>query len=534
MALSAYDLDLSCVEDQDREDIDRYLEYIYGPDYYDRYVFDDYFFNTLSISDGCSGDDSELISTNIMYLNEDCLRHLLSFLPFDSLIKLRRVCNRFMVAVEEFLVSKRRLKLVNKIGNNNLINIMTSKTKEADLSPIICTCPEETLVLMNKLCPRLESLDVIYVFMHNNLVDSLVQSFYKLTELCLAHPLSLTQDNIQLIVDYFGPQLKNLTLSDADLREESLETIVIGCPNLELLDVSGNPDITGECFRNLNSDLLTLRLSQCDSVRELGLESIVESKSAHSLLELIISGIISDYMIAIICKNMPQLKSFECVYGCTRELDSNEDRLSVIGNLTQLERLSLQEIDAYFGSLDDSSLINIISSCGQLKYLEMHIGSGERLLITDKYLSQLHAYCPLIQTLKLYNFEAVSDKSLNSFAKLSDLRELELINLYSITDEGVAIITDRCAQLTTLSVYFDGMSNAITNLSLTACLQMCRRRPKQLIEVNFFETSISVPHNVISPSNMRLRVSWYRPTPEGRRYTEIKLPEDKPITNYNY
>lgn len=532
-----YDPKLSEEENQDL-----YFEYIIerrNPDFYDRYVFnnydidyDDNFDRRLANLSLCESYDDLWSGTHITDLNSDCLRHLLSFLPFDSLIKLRRVCTQFKAAVDHFLSFKRRLKIVNQIGNQNMIVIMTSKTKEADLSPIICNHPQPMLVLVDKVCPRLQSLDLIYLFMHNRVVDSLVQRFYQLTELCLAHPINLSHDNIELIAQHFGPHLKNLTVSDADLREESLEKLVIGCTNLESLDVSGNPDITGQCFHHLNSNLLCLRLSQCDSVREPGLRSIVKSEAALSLQEIVISGVISDYMIAIICENVAKLKSFECVYGCTRELDSDEDHLSVIGRLSQLERLSLQEIDAYFGSLDDSSLINIMNSCGRLKYLEMHIGSGERLLMTDKYLSRLHEYCPLIQSLKLYNFEAVSDKSLNSFSKLSNLKELELINLYSITDEGVAIVTERCAQLTTLSVYFDGTSAAITNLSLTACIQMCRSRPKHTIEVNFFETSIAVPHNVIIPANMRLRVSWYRPTPEGRRYTEIKLPEDKPIADF--
>ena len=474
-------------------------------------------------------DDHISYGMKLTDLNEYCFMHLFTYLSFNSLMKLRSVSKQLKNSVEEYLKSKRRLRLINSFANQN-INIETSKNRVLDLIVIANDCySDQILLLMTELCPNLEALELIYITIDDPIVEILTKHFYDVNDLSFAHPLGLTEDSLQTIVHYFGPQLLGLTIADSDLSEDCLEAVVAECPNLQLLDVSGNPDITGDCFRYLNNNLLTLRLSQCDSIRESGLQSLVKSESARSLSELVISGLVCDYMIGLICKNMPQLRSFQCVYGCTREMDSKIDHLSVIGQLTKLERLSLQEIDAYFGSLDDKSLLKIISCCNRLKYLELHVGSGERLLITDRYLSLISDYCPQIECLKLYNFEAVTDKSLNSFSKLVNLKELELINLYNISDEGVAIITERCSQLTKLYISFDGNCDSITNLTLIACIDMCRRRPKQIIDVNFFETCITVPFNQIIPQNMRLRVSWYRPTPEGRRYTEIKLPDDKPI-----
>jgi len=463
---------------------------------------------------------------NINYLNEYCFMHLLSFLPFYQLMKLRIVCKQLRDCVNQYLMTKRKLKLINSYANQT-INIESTNLNENCLTVIANdgNC-DNILLLMIKLCPKLVSLEFIYITIDDQIVSILTKNFYDVSKLCFAHPLGLTEDSIQTIINYFGPQLKCLTIRDCDITEDCLQTVVQQCPNLVSLDVSGNPDITGESFQYLSNNLLALHLSQCDSIQELGLNSLMMSNALNSTTELIISGQISDYMIKIIAENMPNLKSFSCVYGCTREFGCETDHLSVIGLMTQLEKLSLQEVDAYYGSLDDKSLLSIMRSCNSLKYLEIHVGSGEKLLVTDKSLALIANYCPLIECLKIYYAEAITDRSLNSFSKLKRLKELDLINLYDITDEGVIIITELCTNLSKLWISFDGNCDSITNMTLVACIEMSRKRPKDSIEVNFFETCISVPFNLIIPLNMRLRVSWYRQTPEGRRYTEIKLPNN--------
>ncbi|XP_054167032.1 dynein regulatory complex subunit 6-like [Oppia nitens] len=481
---------------------------------------------TIDDSNSQTMDDSKN-GFDINVLNEYCFIHLMSFMCFKDLMTLRSA-NKYMKSlVENYLKCKRKLKFINSFAKQN-INIETTKALATDL--VVSTNDSKTdqiLTLMTQLCPNLDSLEMIYITIDEPIVEVLTKNFYDVKQLSFAHPLGLTEDNIELIVNYFGAQLIGLTLTDCDISEDCLYTVINVCPNLQSLDISGNVDITGDCFEYLNSNLLVLRLSQCDSIQEYGLKALVSSDCRQSLVELVISGMISDYMIKLICESLLNLRSFQCVYGCTRELDSKTDHLSIIGNLSRLEWLSLQEIDAYFGSLDDKCLYNILSCCNRLKYLELHIGSGEPLLVTDQSLSMIANYCPEIECLKIYYFEALTDRTLNSFSKLKHLRELELINLYNITDDGITIITEQCTRLTKLWISFDGNCDSITNITLSACISMCKNRPKSLIEVNFFETCITVPFNVKIPSNMRLRVSWYRPTPEGRRYTEIRLPNDR-------
>jgi hypothetical protein len=478
-----------------------------------------------------------LSKTKFNDLNDYCFLHLFSFFNFYQLMKLRIVCNKWKYNIDEYLKTKRNLKLINSLMNQT-INIdidMDSTHFRQNCLTIIAndTNCDNILSLMTKLCPKLISLEFIYVTIDEKIVSNLTQNFYDVNHLCFAHPLHVTEDLIKLVINYFGPQLKSLIIVDCDITEECLESIVKQCPNLETLDLSQNADITGESFQYLSSNLVTLRLSQCDSIEELGLNSMVKSTASHSITHLTISGMISDYMIKIIGQNMPNLKSFNCVYGCTRDFGSQTDHLTIVSLLKRLEKLSLQEVDAYYGSLDDRSLVSIMQSCNALKYLEIHVGSGEQLLVSDKSLSLIANYCSLIESLKIYYIETITDRSLNAFSKLKHLKELELINLYNIKDEGVVIITELCTNLTKLSISFDGYCDSITNITLSACIEMSRKRPKHCIEVNFFETSISVPFNLVIPMNMRLRVSWYRQTPEGRRYTQIKLPNNAIQTLYH-
>ena len=70
-----------------------------------------------------------LFATNhihISALNEYCFIHLLSYLSFEDLLNMRSVCTQFKVKVEEYLRTKRKLKLINSFANQN-INIETSE-----------------------------------------------------------------------------------------------------------------------------------------------------------------------------------------------------------------------------------------------------------------------------------------------------------------------------------------------------------------------------------------------------------------------
>ena len=523
-------------EYEDEESISG-LESLYYPDVYERFDKDEQEYDGDDEIDENEEEEEEEEEeedgdNEIDYfngLNEDCLTYIFSQITsFAHLSSMRRVCQRWKHIIDDELARKKKLSIINVYAHETLgvpLNLNDNSMNQLNLSVVVMDSNVDLLLnFLKNYCSQIESMDLVFITIDDAISTILVKNFQNVIHLNLWHSFGINEDIISKLIGQFGEQLESLIVKDCDISEESLMMIVANTPNLHSLNISGNNEILFEPSFCVPTKLKLLHASRCNHLGNEALGYIISS-CGDTLEDLKISGSVVDEMFSLISLTK-NLKSLHCIYGCTRQPGSSIDFLSCIGQLNQLERLTLHESDALYGSLDDRGLKSIMKGCSKLKTLDIHLGNGEDILITDSSMVHIAELLPQIEILNIINAEGLTNRSLFAISRLRNLKVLDLTNFFAIDDQGVIEITKHCNQLRKLCIC---QCKGITNATLNATIQMALVRPKHRIEVVFFETSIEVPNdlNFVIPSNMFIRISWYKQTQNGRHYTEVSLPKSQ-------
>lgn len=195
---------------------------------------------------------------------------------------------------------------------------------------------------------------------------------------------------------------------------------------------------------------VAMSLPQFEYVKEINLEFAQGVEDHHlknlkgkelQILNLNACQRVSDIGLKTVAECCPKLQFFS-IYWNLRVTDIGIHDL--LKQCTQMTNLNLSGCKG----ITDKSLQTISDFCTGIKSLNL----TRCLRLTDSGLITLLEACPNIEVLYLY---AVSSFTNRSYAKLSNLRELKLLDLcgaQNLTDEGVAQGVAKCKSLESLNL----------------------------------------------------------------------------------
>jgi hypothetical protein len=300
----------------------------------------------------------------------------------------------------------------------------------------------------------------------------------------------LIDEVIRFIAVNCGQTLKHVILEDSDISESSLKFLIENCPLLEILDVSNNVRISGQCFSLLSNHLKKLSLNQCWNVKLDAISSLSNGNGKH-LNDLEICGeLLDNKMLEQVCDNLVNLKKFDV--DCARV--TNKKILRKISNIHDLEELSL-----YLPSINfDEIMIEITKKCNKLKKLRIEGG-----VITDISVKQLSIFCKDLESVSIISEETVmnkkiTDDSCESLSKLTRLTHLTIEYCY-ISDKIIHVIKN-CPKLSTIEI---NGCRKVTNNLVNSCIEFAKNSPNRSLTMTALETRLTQPE-VELPLNFEL------------------------------
>ncbi len=442
-------------------------------------------------------------------INDYVLINLFSMFSFEQLFQRRRVCLRWKSIIDRLLMHRKSLSFITSDKNYspkwhsfNDYDISNREYIRIDIN-------SQQLDHILSKCQNLLSLDFVHKTINYSFMKVMSDRCLHLIRLDLSFCSGITSESL-LLLGHKLINLKEFLLINCDMNESQLNLILINFKKLEILDVSNNFLITGESFRNLRPNLKSLNVIQCKNITNKAIISL-SSKGSH-LRKLFIgtyceNPFITDSILNYLCLNLEQdLKEFYCIYdvvlGKGLELISKFKRLEVL-ILTEKKYENNSKV-----SINDKTITAIMKECNQLKRLEITSISGQNVL-TDKSLSQINQFCPHIQRLNIESFFKISNQTLISISKLSDLWYLQLINL-DIDDNGIANILQSCQHLRHFAINFSdkmfAFPHKITNTIVMTCIDVANQRKNDKILFRVMGACLPSHRDLYIPENLTLQI----------------------------
>ena len=226
-----------------------------------------------------------------------------------------------------------------------------------------------------------------------------------------------------------SPLLKTLLLTcqESELSDESIDSIVKYCPGIERLSF-GWTLLTDASMTSLGTltSLKHLNLSHCWGLTSTGVQSLLR-KSGACLEVLILSDRNEDYGNCDFC----DAALVQCVGECCPNLRDFVVQIGADSNVT------------------DASLISLVQGCPLLETFSVWC---DTLLITDSLLVALSEHSSHLSKLSLW-YGGYTDAGVTAVAKKStELVELELFDVYDLTDHSLLSIAANCKRLKKLGL----------------------------------------------------------------------------------
>ncbi|XP_047996217.1 uncharacterized protein LOC125234075 [Leguminivora glycinivorella] len=361
------------------------------------------------------------------YLNEDCWRVVLNYVPILDIIRTERVSRRWQRAVliylrgirfriisvdEEYEEKKNNIESHSFIrslilswygrGNKNY-DSFAKWTNKLGASVVATYCKDlETLKIMKAHCPNLEALTLLHVYY-------LPESREEIT------PYTLKED---------FKCLKKVCFNGSHASDEYVSQFM-GDRALEELEFKSCYEITGQCLNIVNiSKLKSLVFDICYNLKS---QHIISAMSQlNELTKLVLNDVPSE-----LCSDI-QL---------------------VLNKLAKLEWLEINETTGCVYSharTDQPSLLHVEPLCqlGNLKYLSIGIK------VTDNVIETVTEGCKELTRLELSNCEDLSSQAVRAICQNAGVR-LTTLGLHafdSLTDDDVVLCISGCPKLTCLSI----------------------------------------------------------------------------------
>lgn len=264
----------------------------------------------------------------------------------------------------------------------------------------------------------------------------------QLTRIDLSNCVGLLEADFYKLVELYGSQLVALNISGCRIDEACLRIIVKGCDRLRYLNLANNfCRLKGGCFEWLSDSIETIVADYNQNVRVL--DGMLQGKGRNIIeLELNVGYCFNPTMpYKLIGNYFQDLISLKITFK-----SFGHRKTGIFTNLsllTELECLYLiEEIDDFDSesSLDDESTLAIMKACGpRLRELYLHAASslfGRESTLTDDSICFIDELCPLLEVFSIKR-ATITDRSLESIARLKNAYTVELIDLEHISEDGV-------------------------------------------------------------------------------------------------
>ena len=443
-------------------------------------------------------------------LSDDLLLIILDFIPLVKQIPLRLVSKRFKKLIDYKLKTRTGLAVALSIDDDDDDEEEEAEETTQEFNAILdCSELRHTLTtndciykwcrpirdgsrtlyvlsdrLVNNLfqfCPNIKTLSLKYTIFDQNVWQFFRDNCPKdIQHLDLSDSQGLIDEVLRFIVTSCGPSLRHVFLNDSDISESTLKYLVDNCSNLEILDITTNVRITGQCFEVMPQSLQRLSISNCWNLTADAISSLF-SRTANSLKCLQMNGeIIQNETLELICDNMSLLTLLDI--DCSNVTDKRV--LAKMSKFTKLEELVLCLPSINF----DIILVDITRRNPRLTKLSI-----DGAIITDNSIKCLPDFCPQLEILSISSGEVVVNKKITditceSLCKLKKLRELDL--QYTRIGDKLGEVIDNCTDIE--SVDIDGCKK-VTNAFVDRVIDILTHRRTACLTIVARETKLSRP-----------------------------------------
>lgn len=345
-------------------------------------------------------------STSLLRLSDDCLLHIISFLPVLELCNVRDTCQRLQILADYYF--SRMHKSLNfgsrSIKNDETAGWYTQEETKAILSSFgrqietltvnadyFSAKPEEVLKTINDYCDNscLRHLKLIKFSFDENVIDNCPQLF---------------------------SVLEKLTIDKCFVDDQFFERLFRKCASLQYLELIRQFNVDGTCLMHSYPTLRGFSLISNDNFDPLRVHSFFEQNPQLCVLKLIGCNFVDDEIFEIIADNLIELQCLSLrVVHVTSNFCQNLLHLLRLQHLRELEfNCCVQNIDNFISGL---AMTNRIESLG--------ISSAE---LTAELCNRI---CNLknLEVLKLMTvYDTEQSRSLKSIAThLPKLKELHVV-----------------------------------------------------------------------------------------------------------
>ncbi|XP_058794483.1 F-box/LRR-repeat protein 7-like [Phymastichus coffea] len=376
--------------------------------------------------------DGSLINT----LNNDCLRHIINFLPFYDRVRIERVCQRWKMISKEAWKDQRTLNL-------NPVNWGFKSSKELfltdpdacsiykilkkchpyltsiDLSKFSSQLGSSILIELSKMCPKIKSINLRNLGFSHSEIKALALRCLNLKSIIIGYTSNIEKFDNQLsqlfssnqnlqqidincfIIDgYCLKHLPRKSIQKITLRNcysiisNNTYKIIKKFPNLQVLKIICAPLESELYFDFIKSvclcttleaiQLPTLRYPQIYEPNFPALKPLTELKNLTTI-NVRRNSIVGDEFLQVLTRKCPNLRSVD-ISDCYHLTNLGVDSVTSLPNLEYLcmDRLFYVTDNVFYKSMQNLKIL-LCSGCINLRSLgfSMVLQSSNKLEILD-------------------------------------------------------------------------------------------------------------------------------------------------------
>lgn len=250
---------------------------------------------------------------------------------------------------------------------------------------------------------------------------------------------NVTDNSILNIKIKFANSLKEIQLSDTSITDNGIKYLVISCNNLILIDILNCLLLSEEAIKYIaeNSHNLEYLITDIQYNNEIFLQL---ANNCKKIKEVDLCRFINNYQIEKLAEILPSINTIDLYeYNKIYPIEFNDQKLIVISeNFKNIVRLSFMSDD-----ITEVGINSLALNCNKLEEIFMSNCNN----INDNCIQLISKNCPNLKTIELNNCKNISDISLLNISKYNtDLRRIHL-QYTSISDNGLKEIFMNCKKL---------------------------------------------------------------------------------------
>ncbi|CAG2118692.1 unnamed protein product [Medioppia subpectinata] len=336
---------------------------------------------------------------NINELNDDCLKIVLSFIPFGELLADRRVCKDWQQVIDDYL--------------SHVIHFAYNPSFNGNDGKSDVNLPRFGRYL--QLMPKLTSFSVTGVQPLDPMIKILVAKCANITRLYMKgvyEVVSITVKGIEQLVTAY-PALTHLDVPNCDVNDRMIEIVATRLTRLVRFNFGTDWELhndyrlgagfTGQTLRYISATTKSLMIGESEGNDQTVIESLMAGPARQHVLALKIH--LNELKhLSTICDQMPQLREFYCNFD-GGDISGDVNNIGCVSHVQKLQNLEVLEVSddgrnhCYSGCYSLytlRSLTHAISGLSRLKVLRLldHDNWHLNKESIDPLLGQLKRYCP--------------------------------------------------------------------------------------------------------------------------------------------